>query len=137
MTPLLPSESWCTSEPCSTQVTISMSRCGCVSNPRPGVTMSSLLTRSSPWCVFCGSQWLLNEKECFESSHPMRVAKRSAARRMSTAGVRVSVIVAGTTWLIHHLFRPGSGGSELRHQLGFQFVFESRDVIGNVDGDMR
>ena len=54
MTPV-PVESWCTSEPRSTQVTISMSRCGWVSNPVPGATMSSLFTSSSPWWVLAGS----------------------------------------------------------------------------------
>ena len=36
-------------------VTISMSRCACMSNPVPGATVSSLLTRSSPWWVLSGS----------------------------------------------------------------------------------
>ena len=46
---VVPDESRCASEPSSTQVTISMSRCGCVSKPAPGETMSSLLTSSTPW----------------------------------------------------------------------------------------
>ena len=55
ISPECPVESWCTSEPSSTQVTISMSRCGWVSKPRPGRTTSSLLTSSSPKCVLAGS----------------------------------------------------------------------------------
>ena len=39
----------------STQVTISMSRWGCVSNPVPGATRSSLLTSSRPNPVLAGS----------------------------------------------------------------------------------
>src|SRR6476646_5629852 len=92
MTPLCPSESWCTSCPCRTHVTISMSRWGCVSKPVPGATMSSLLTSNSPWWVLFGSQCRLNENECFESSQPMRVLNRSSARRTSTEG-NVAVIV--------------------------------------------
>ena len=70
MTPLWPVESWWTSDPCSTQVTISMSRWGWVSKPVPGSTTSSLLTSSSPWWVFAGSWCGPNEKECLESSQP-------------------------------------------------------------------
>ena len=55
MIPEWPWESWWTSWPRSTQVTISMSRCGWVSKPVPGETTSSLLTSSSPKCVFAAS----------------------------------------------------------------------------------
>ena len=41
--------------PSSTQVTISMSRCGWVSKPVPGMTTSSLLTSSRPRWVLAGS----------------------------------------------------------------------------------
>ena len=51
----LPSVSAVLERPSSTQVTISMSRWGCVPNPPPGATMSSLSTISSPWWVFAGS----------------------------------------------------------------------------------
>src|ERR1700755_434016 len=54
MTPLLPAESRCASEPSSTHVTISMSRCGWVSKPAPGATMSSLLNSNTPWWVLPG-----------------------------------------------------------------------------------
>ncbi len=83
MTPLWPSESWWTRPPSSTQVMISMSRCGWVSKPVPGATMSSLETSSSPKWVLAGSQWCENEKECLESSQPARVWKRWSARRRS------------------------------------------------------
>jgi hypothetical protein len=86
MIPECPVESWCTREPRSTQVTISMSRCGWVSNPAPGVTVSSLFTRSNPWWVLSASYWWPKEKECLESSQLIFVAKRSCARRMSTVG---------------------------------------------------
>nr|CRL81045.1 hypothetical protein CPGR_04259 [Mycolicibacter nonchromogenicus] len=48
MTPAFPIESRWLSAPDSTQVTISASRCGWVSKPALGSTMSSLLTSSSP-----------------------------------------------------------------------------------------
>src|SRR4051794_7067836 len=101
MTPLCPVESWCTSDPCITQVTISMSRCGWVSKPVPGSTTSSLLTSSSPWWVLAGSWCEPNENECLLSSHEMRVAKRSSAWRTSTRGLRVGVVMSGP---------PGAGG---------------------------
>src|SRR4051795_6249047 len=92
ITPLCPVESWCTSDPCSTQVTISMSWCGWVSKPVPGSTMSSLLTSSSPWWVLRRSKCWPKEKECLESSQPKLVLNRSAARRTSTVGVRLTVL---------------------------------------------
>src|SRR3954451_15013315 len=92
MTPLWPVESWWTSEPSITQVTISMSWCGWVSKPVPGSTMSSLLTRSSPWWVLGRSKCWPKEKECLESSHTKLVLNRSVARRTSTVGVRLTVL---------------------------------------------
>src|SRR5215210_1690226 len=102
MTPLWPVESWWTSEPWSTQVTISMSWCGCVSNPVPASTMSSLLTSSSPWWVLRRSKCWPKEKECLESSQPKLVLDRSSARRTSTVGVRLTVLtdaVLSRTWV--------------------------------------
>ncbi len=90
-------ESWWTSEPCSTQVTISMSRWGCVSNPVPGSTMSSLLTSSRPWWVLSGSQWRLKLNECLESSQPMFVLNRSSARRMSIWGCSAVLMIVFAT----------------------------------------
>ncbi len=95
MIPECPVESWCTNEPCSTQVTISMSRCGCVSNPAPGRTTSSLFTSSRPWWVLAGSYFWPNENECFESSHEIFVASRSAERRTSTCGCKVLWLITG------------------------------------------
>ena len=74
MTPLWPVESWWTSDPSITHVTISMSRCGWVSKPVPASTTSSLLTSSTPWWVLAGSKCGPNENECFESSQSTRVA---------------------------------------------------------------
>src|SRR4051794_2058138 len=111
MTPLFPSESWWTSDPWRTHVTISMSRWGWVSKPVPGATMSSLLTSSSPWWVLLGSQCRLNENECFESSQPMLVLNRSSARRTSTEG---NVAVIG--WLRLFLLLDG-GDLELEDDL--------------------
>ena len=83
-------ESWWTSDPWSTQVTISMSWCGWVSKPVPGLTTSSLETSSSPWWVLRGSKWRPKENECLEPSQDIRVVKRCSARRMSTVGSRRS-----------------------------------------------
>src|SRR4051812_10313352 len=90
MTPLWPVESWCTRDPCITQVTISMSWCGWVSKPVPGATTSSLFTSSSPWWVLAGSWCRPKLKECLLSSHASRVVGRSPARRTSTPGVRLA-----------------------------------------------
>src|SRR3954468_4381455 len=92
MTPLWPVESWCTSEPCSTQVTISMSWCGWVSKPVPGSTTSSLLTSSSPWWVLRRSRCWPKENDCLGSSQPKLLLNRSSARRTSTVGVRLTVL---------------------------------------------
>jgi len=50
-----PVESSCTSEPSTTQVTISMPRCGWVSKPFPAVMTSSLFAMSRPKWVLSGS----------------------------------------------------------------------------------
>jgi len=52
MTPAWPSESWWTSEPFSTHVTISMSRCGWLSNPNRGAIVSWLTPRGQD-CPNC------------------------------------------------------------------------------------
>src|SRR4051794_36760050 len=92
-----------------------MSRWGCVSNPAPAVTMSSLFTSSRPWWVFCGSQCWLKEKECLESSHPIRVLNRSPARRTSTLGLIVSDMHAETCTTCH-LFRLGGASPSTCHE---------------------
>src|SRR4051794_34906821 len=84
-----------------------MSRWGWVSNPAPAVTMASLFTSSSPRWVVAGSQWLLKENERFESSHPMRVLNRSAARGTSMCGGTVSAMVRPTRWACHLLLGNG------------------------------
>ena len=63
MMPLWPVESRWTSDPSTTQVTISMSRWGWVSKPAPGATVSSLLTSRTPWWVLAGSWWWPKENE--------------------------------------------------------------------------
>src|SRR6266403_1904502 len=77
-----------------------MSRCGCVPNPCPGCTVSSLITRSERNPIWSGSEWSPNEKVCQESSQPALVWKRSPALRnliipSSDCGVRACSCGAG------------------------------------------
>src|SRR5829696_6427594 len=93
MTSPLPMLSRCSSCPLSTQVRISMSRCGCVGNPPDGATRSSLMTRSvrKLWCF--GSAYSPNENVCRLSSQPPYfVTPRSVPLRTVSIGKSSGVI---------------------------------------------
>src|SRR4051794_30311276 len=133
MTPRLRSESACSSSPCNTQVTISMSRWGWVEKPLPARTRSSLLTISSPWPVFAGSQWLPKLKLWRLSSQSMLVWGRASARRTSMTGLVVTGRPPGSRMLLHMQLPalPVCSHAQLGHEAP---VVAARD-LEVVDGE--
>src|SRR5438552_1828666 len=99
----LPMLSLCARAPWRTYVMISMSRCGCMGNPPPGATISSLMTRSERKPVQFGSRYWSNENLCRARAMQSEASRADgflkagieAMRLQSRSAILLALVLAG------------------------------------------